>query len=462
MRVYILFVVIAVLSVYAYRDWFRSLCGALALMAVIEHPDMPKAIMGIPGLNPWNILLINVVIAWLLKRRTENLSWDLPRYLNVLLLMYLAVVVVGVLRAAMDMGQMHDYTVVDLLSEELINTVKWVIPGLLLFDGCRSRGRLILATVSVLAVYFLLAAQVVRWMPPSAALSGSTLEARSRKIVQNEVGYSRVNMSMMLSGASWAVLATLPLVRRRSHKAAIVAAALLIAYGQALTGGRMGYVTWMAVGAILCSLRWRRMLLLVPAVVVGIALVLPGTVERMLQGFDETNAMGQEYTDDAEVTAGRTVIWPLVIDKIGEAPLLGYGRLAMVRTGLRAFLYTQYGEPFPHPHNAYLEWLLDNGFVGFACVMPVYVLLVVLAGRLFLQNGNPWYNAIGGISLALVLALLIASIGSQTFYPREGSVGIWAAIGLMLRLWVQRCRCTRALGRITSISVMRPAVLVRS
>ena len=41
---------------------------------------------------------------------------------------------------------------------------------------------------------------------------------------------------------------------------------------------------------------------------------------------------------------------------------------------------------------------------------------------------------IGGVCLALILAFLIAGIGSQTFYPREGAVGMWCAIGLMLRV----------------------------
>ncbi len=45
------------------------------------------------------------------------------------------------------------------------------------------------------------------------AMSGAALTARSRKIILNEVGYHAVNMSMMLSGASWAVIATLPLIR---------------------------------------------------------------------------------------------------------------------------------------------------------------------------------------------------------------------------------------------------------
>jgi hypothetical protein len=33
---------------------------------------------------------------------------------------------------------------------------------------------------------------------------------------------------------------------------------------------------------------------------------------------------------------------------------------------------------------------------------------------------------------------LIAGIGAQTFYPREGVVPMWAALAVALRLWVQR------------------------
>ena len=66
-------------------------------------------------------------------------------------------------------------------------------------------------------LYVLLAVQVVRWMPLGTAMSGSDLEARSRKIILNEIGYHRVNMSMMLSGASWAILSTTAVVGRTSH-----------------------------------------------------------------------------------------------------------------------------------------------------------------------------------------------------------------------------------------------------
>jgi O-antigen ligase len=438
MRVYALYLVIAAISLYAYRDWFKSTCGLILVMAFVQHPDFPNSIGGIQGLNPWNVGLANVVIAWIIGRRREGLVWDMPAYFRNLLLIYLAVVLVGWLRCVADASFVSANLIGDLISERLVNTIKWVIPGLLLFDGCRSAPRLRLALASVLGLYLLLGLQVIRWMPAGTSLTGASLNQRALKTILNEIGYHPVNMSMMLAGACWATLATLPLLYKHWQKAGVVLAALAIAYAQALTGGRMGYVTWGVVGLTMSVLRWRRYLLLAPLMALGISLAVPGAVERMLLGFGERTATDEVVTDDYEVTSGRTLIWPYVLEKIGQSPLIGYGRAGMDRTGLVARLWRELGESFPHPHNAYLEWLLDNGVLGFLLVMPFYVTLLWVSARLFCSASAPAYVAVGGACFALVLALLVAALGSQTFYPREGSVGMWAAIGLMLRLAVQQ------------------------
>jgi O-antigen ligase len=464
-RLSALAVVVTVLAVYAWKDWFKSLCGLILLMVVVEHPDMPKSLLGIQGLNPWNLLLLDVVLAWAVSRRRERLIWDMPRHVNVLLLLYLGVVLVGFFRlmAVREILPSVGTTRLAFTSEYFVNTVKWVIPGLLLFDGCRSRPRFLLGLFSVLAVYFLLAVLVIRWMPPESALSGESLGDRSVKILQNEIGYHRVNLSMMLAGASWAIFAARSLPRRRLHQSLIVVASVLVVYAQALTGGRTGYGTWAAIGFVLCVVRWRRYLLLAPLVVVLVVVVVPGVAERALEGFLKkgdaraaTQGAGAELgePDWYTVTAGRNVIWPYVIARIGEAPVLGYGREAMRRTGLASFLIKDLGESFPHPHNAYLEMLLDNGLVGFVLVMPFYLVVLVQGLRLFRDSRSRVFVAIGGVACALTLALLIASIGSQTFYPREGSVGMWCAIGLLFRVSVQR---GRVLGRLRGPAALRRA-----
>ena len=446
MRIYAVYLFVGFFSIYAYRDWFKSLCAVIVLMAVLEHPDMPTMVMGVQGLSPWNLLLLNVLAAWVVHRRSEGLKWDMPPYLSAMLVMYMFTILVAFLRALGDRENIHWWSAGDLLSEKLINNLKWVIPGMLVFDGARTRSRMHWALWSILSVYLVLAIQVIRWMPVSTITSGEALQERSMKILLNEVGYHRVNLSAMLAGASWAVLCTRSLFKRSRQATGIVAAALIIIFGQALTGGRMGYVTWGIVGLTLCAARWRRYLPLIPLVVVVVTLFVPGVADRMLQGFgqEETNTVAG--TDKSTLTAGRTIIWPYVLEDISKSPVIGYGRLSMQRIGLTQFLRDNLNEEFGHPHNAYLEWALDNGLIALLGVVIFYGIIVRHAVVLFLDTRRPLFSAVGGVCLSLVLALLVAAMGSQTFYPREGGVGMWCAMGLMLRAWVLRGQSMRTQG----------------
>jgi O-antigen ligase len=445
LRAYALWTLVAILTVYAWRDWFKSLCGLILLMAVIEQPDMPKSIMGIQGLNPWNILMVSVVLSWAVSRRREGLVWDMPRPIAVLLLLYLGVVLAGFARLMADRSHLEGTTTLGLVSENLINTIKWTIPGLLLFDGCRNPQRLRLAILSSLGLYLLLALQVARDIPPIALLEQSREVARMRLRRCDRIGYSACDTSTMLAGASWAMVACLPLCRARWAKVLIGGAALVTAYSQALTGGRAGYMAWAGVGLTLCFLKWRKFLLLAPVVPILLFALFPGAAARALQGFGEMNVAGEAAANVYEVTSGRALIWPYVVDKIGESPAMGCGRLAMQRTGLTGFLAAQIGEGPAHPHNAYLEWLLDNGAVGMIPVALFFGIILVWSATLFRDADNPWCAAVGGMAFSLLLAQLVGGIGAQHFYPRESTLGLWAAIFLMLRVYVERRKALASL-----------------
>lgn len=266
-----------------------------------------------------------------------------------------------------------------------------------------------------------------------------------------EVGFHRVNLSMMLAGASWAVLATVPLVDLKGRRFLIITAFVALVYAQALTAGRTGYATWAIVGLSLALIRWRKFLLLVPLVILVVIWAVPGAEERMAQGFSKSSRDQRRPVTNFEsynpnkpdlytITAGRNIAWHFVVKKIAESPMVGFGRQAMQRTGLSNMLMKKYAEEFPHPHNAYLEMMLDNGWLGTLLVVPFYFVILWQAVSLFRDSGDPVFVSVGGVACALVIALLVGSVGSQTFYPREGSVPMWCAIGLMLRVYVERSR----------------------
>jgi O-antigen ligase len=434
----VLYLFVAGLSVYAWKDWFKSLCGLILLMAIFEHEDMPKTMFGIQGLNMWNVLLVAIVFAWAASRRREGLTWDMPGHIRLLLLLYLGVILIGVFRAAIDRSHIQEYPLKSLLSEELINTIKWAVPALLLFDGCRTRRRVIEALVCILALYLLVAIQVARFMPPGAAFGDVEVLNHLRIKLGRYLGYSACDISAMLAGASWATLAALPLFWQKKYQAIGIVVAGVVAYGQALTGGRAGFLAWGATGLILCLLKWRRYLILAPVVVILLPVVFPAATTRMLSGFGQTDVTGERTTDNNAVTSDRTLMWPYVIEKIGAAPMVGYGRLAMERTGLYDELLRM-NLPFAHPHNVYLETLLDNGIMGSAPIVLFWGILLVYAVVLF-RSANHLYGAVGCLALSLVLAQLFAGIGAQHYYPRGSTLGMWAAAFLMLRVYVEEMR----------------------
>lgn len=439
MRVIACYLFVLFFSCYAYKRWYISLCAALAMMAAVEHPDMPKSIAGIQGLSPWNILMANVLSAWWIDRSREGRRLDYPPRVWGHFILVMTVMMIAVARLLISpgvLGQEESFS--SMVSEYVINCIKWVLPGILLFDGCRDRKSAHLAIASILVIYFLLAVQTIRWMPLSAIASGGDLSARASKITQNEIGYNRVTLSMMLAGASWATATTLLLVKGWWARVGILVAAGAILFGQALTGGRTGYVSWMLVGVVLGMIRWRKLLLLLPIAAMLVLTLVPQVRERLFQGIAADSGPIQAQNDAYSMTSGRNIAWPYAIDKIQESPIIGFGRHGMVTSGVRDSLWDKYRESFPHPHNAYLEIMLDAGVIGFGIVVTFFGRLLLLAHRLLRDRSDPILTVAGGMCIALILALLFGSLGGQTFYPREGSVGMWAAIGFMLRLVVQQ------------------------
>jgi len=438
-RIAVLTLSVLFLAGYAWKNWFNALLGGIVMFAFLQHPDMPRAIAGIPGLNLWNLLFLSIFFAWISQRREMENEWNLPSGVEPALWLFIMVLVVAFVRAFLDPSPYYAGTRLDLLLDYLVNPLKFLVPALMLYDGCGTRDRVFAALAAILSVYLILALLSIKSMGLHFDLSsGNELSARAARRLVKDVGYHRVDLSMMLSGAGWAVIAFSFYYKRVAVKLLLWGASGVILLGQAVTGGRTGYVTWGLIGLILCVVKWRKLLPLIPVMAAIVVTFVPAVRERMFQGFGKSEGSVLSSVDSSEITSGRTTIWPYVITEIEKSPVIGFGRNAMQRTGLANWLIDNLGEEFGHPHNAYLEYILDNGVLGFLCAVPVFWLLLTRNFGLFRDRDDRLYGAAGGVALALLLALLIASFGAQTLYPREGVVPMWAALAVALRVWVQR------------------------
>lgn len=457
-RYTLLWLFIAWICTIAWKDWYKGVCGLIVLTAILERPDIPRTIFGIPGLNPWNILLIVTVSSWFLHKQREGLHKDMPKEIKTLLILQFLLFTIGFLRIFFDgagLSEIHilqNYgkkfeTGASLWNDYFINTFKWAIPGLLLYYGCNSRPRLILALFSLLAMYLLLSLLVCKAIPPWKIIDVDSLSKYAIKLDQR-VGYHRVDLSAMLAGASWALFSVITLVRQGWQRTGLLMAGATTILGMALTGGRAGYMAWALTGLFFGLFRWKKLLIAMPLVAILLMTFIPQIKDRILVGFDTTKETTYSTSDDSvdvkTLTAGRNGIWRLSLEQFWEAPILGHGRLAILRTGIGQRAIVELNEFFGHPHNAYIEQLLDNGIIGLLIILLFYLTMVRRSFSLFRDKNNSLHIAVGGVALALILAQLITSLTAQSFYPRQGVMGMWCAMGLMLRVYVEREKARRA------------------
>lgn len=426
---------------------------------------MPRSVFGIPGLNPWNILFASVLIGWIARKKDKEVSY--PGNIGLWIVLYGIVIFIASVRQIVDIDAVIEYTThlrgqssvskIGMFNDTFINTYKYAIVGLLFFYGSDTEKKVKLGLIAIFIFNVLIALQVIKWMPIQEITNGDVLEARARRILDREIGYYRTDIAAMLAGAAWAIYLYKELVYEKAKHLLIYLSTIACSLGMALTGGRTGIISWLITALLLSLVKYRHIAIFLVIASVSALMLIPSVTERLTQGFNANDETSLDYrseelddrfqtadgqTDIYTVTAGRVVVWSLVIDKISEAPLLGYGRNAMVRTGIAGFVLDSYGEIFPHTHNAYLEMLLDNGIILSFPVFVFFLLIVIYSFRLFRSSDTPIYSVVGGAALCMLLSQLIASVGAQSFYPTEGTVSMWATIGILLRVYAESERKT--------------------
>jgi O-antigen ligase len=149
-------------------------------------------------------------------------------------------------------------------------------------------------------------------------------------------------------------------------------------------------------------------------------------------------------------------VWPYALAKVLESPWVGYGRRAHERTGVAEQVYWATKEFFGHPHNAYLEFAMDNGVILLAIILCLYGLVLYYSVAMFKDRERLLESAVGGAATALLLAFLVGCFGAQTFYPILSTVGMWCAMGLSIRLWQQQASSARLEPAAVAASLPSP------
>jgi O-antigen ligase len=409
----------------------------VALLPVSATSIFPRGLMGITGLNPINLLLAATLVAYLAKGRLEHPGALLPRPL--VLLYMLPIVAAGV------MGTMHVDDIHPGFYEQLvINYTNWsgylrdtVIKPLLtvlaaaLVGAAVAKARKPEPFVLALAVgACLLALVMLGFILASGVRLGWLASARARAFFDqigthaNELGRVFVTAYALLLFAWWET-------KTEKAKVALFAALGVLSLCIVLTFSRNAFLGFFLVNGLFLIWRFnaKKLGLALLGTAVAVALAPEAVYRRLTYGFDTGSA-------DA-VSAGRIEhIWlPLVPDAL-QSPLWGQGLDSI----LWSHAMTSGSVLFVgHPHNAYLQAILDMGVIGLA-LMVAYYWTVWRGFRALGSNAylSPLMRGFFQGACAALVAFAVSGLTGGSLRPQPENVLLWIAIGIMYGLLARR------------------------
>jgi O-antigen ligase len=205
-------------------------------------------------------------------------------------------------------------------------------------------------------------------------------------------------------------------------------ATLLVMGGVVLTFSRGAFMGLMLI-LVVYVLHFKRLktaFIVITLLAVAAAFAPQAVWERLGRGLDERPKPGQ-YTQTEELTAGRVYTWEHLIVEVPRSPLWGRGQLSSMWSGhAKNGLYAA-----THPHNLYLEILMDMGVIGAITMFIFYRFVWRSFRRLAVDPRLPgtlrgfFYGAWTGM-----LSMLVYGFSNGHYYPAPEQVFFWVAVGL--------------------------------
>lgn len=419
------------------RDFRFGVALLIVLLPVSRSSVFPHAMLGITGLNPFNLLLAATLGSYLLRALGEGARTSfVPRPL--LWLYVVPLVAAGALgtRHVGDIAPLfYMFDMLDFhgaggyLREYLLKPLLMVLFALLVAAAVARSREPEAFLVPVLLSIWAMGAMVIVFV----LLSGVGLERLSQ--AESRGTLSALGLHANELGRLYAVAYALLLFvwaeakGRTRLRLALVASMVLVVVALLLTFSRGAFFGFLVVN--LLFLLWRRnlkTLLLVGALAAAALLALPSTVyERIGVGFGAgSNA----------ISAGRLDgLWLPLLPEVMNSPLYGNG-LGSILWSAPMRATGGAGEAgvlgATHPHNAYLEALLDLGFLGLALLCAYFH--HVWKGFRALGADPALSPALRGFyqgAAAGLAAFLISGLTDSSLAPKSEQAFLWLAIGMM-------------------------------
>ena len=410
---------------------FRIGAVLLILMLPIGSSVIfPRALFGINGLNPLNLVLFATLASFLLHGRVQKAGEFIPRKA---LWMYIVPILVAGLLGARYAHLAHPVLYETLaihftdsrgyLIEIVLKPLFMVLTALLIGAAVARSNK---------PERFLLPIGIAMWILGYLAISRVALTSLSLADIadpRNREFFSGLGMHANDLGRLYAVAYGLLLFAwaessNRVFRLACLATMGVVVLALIFTFSRGAFAGFLVVNALFLMWRFnmKTMALLAVAGVAFLSLLPEEVWMRLSLGFD---------TGDADaVSAGRLEgLWIPLLPEMLNSPLWGNGKSSIM-----------WAEPMDkglmnivtHPHNAYIELFYDMGLIGVVLVIG-YFLHVWKGFRALGSNAflAPELRGFYKGAAAGLVSFFVTGMAGSSFTPRPEYAFLWIAIGMM-------------------------------
>jgi O-antigen ligase len=414
--------------------------GAIFLAAVLPVSTtilFPRTLMGIPGLNPINVLLAGSLLIYLLRGRLQSRAPFVPRPL--LWLYILPIVAAGVLgttrfddiyplffeRMTVEFTTWQGY-----LGSTVLKPMLLVVAALVIAAAV-ARAPKPEPYVAALAIGACLLAFVMFGFIIAAGLGLSELSARRSRSFFTQFGTHANELGRIFVTVYALLLFTWWETKHTASRLMLFAALGVICLAIILTFSRNAFLGSLIVSALFVMWKFnaKKLALGLGATALAVALSPEAVYRRITFRLDTGSA-------DA-VSAGRVEgIWAPLLPETLDSPIWGQGLNSIMWSDA---LWSRAMDFVGHPHNAYLQAVLDMGVVGLALLVAYY--LHVWKGFRALGSNAYLTPAMRGFfqgGCAALVAFAVAGMSGGTLRPDNENIPLWIAIGMMYGLAARR------------------------
>jgi len=426
----------AIVGVFTVRDFRVGVMMMILIVPISASYIFPRAMFGVTGLNPLNVLLIGTFASFLMVAMPDG---SIRRLMPWMVLAYVGPMVYAAFNGMKNVALIPpDFYLENMLDfnnafgyvrDELVKPLIMVMYALMVGAAyARSRSPEKFLTPAILSMWIMAGLAIGFFL--NAGVKFYQLAGEFARAFFSPLGMHANDLGRLYTTALAMLLFTWDRTRRPMLKTMLFLTMGVVGIALVLTFSRAAITSCVLIGVLYVASRPNKKTLLMLAIAVPLVLAfMPGAIiDRMETGADE-GATG--------MSAGRVSdIWTPLLPQVFDKPFFGHGLQSVLwAPAMRMGSMME----VTHPHSAYLGLVMDCGIIG-AILVLAFWFTIWKGFRQMAKDGTLAPHEQGffeGASVALI-AFAVAGFVGSSFLPVPDQSFLWLAVGLLFGIKSRR------------------------